>query len=224
MGVWCFLIPVFATVCHRMIPFFTASVLPQIAVFRPWWVLGVMVGGALAHGAIEALGPENATWLVDLPAAAFLWILVLRWGIVQSLANRLLAMLHFGFVWYAIALTLFGVQSLLGTVGYHLLGLAPLHALTMGFCSSLLVAMVTRVTAGIRAHARRRRVDLEAVPAASARNARTHRSGNRPRARLVARGDRTVVRERPPMVREVRAGLLAAANRRAAGVSRCERE
>ena len=32
VGVWCFLIPVFATVCHRMIPFFTAGVLPQIAV------------------------------------------------------------------------------------------------------------------------------------------------------------------------------------------------
>ncbi|HXX84903.1 MAG TPA: NnrS family protein [Casimicrobiaceae bacterium] len=148
VGVWCFLIPVFATVCHRMIPFFTAGVLPQIAVFRPWWVLAIMVGAAPAHGALAAFGPDNSTWLVDLPAAVFLWLLVWRWGIVQSLANRLLAMLHLGFVWYAIALTLFGVQSLLGLSGYGVLGLAPLHALTMGFCTSLLMAMVTRVTCG----------------------------------------------------------------------------
>lgn len=148
VGVWCFLIPVFATVCHRMIPFFTAGVLPQIVVFRPWWMLGVMVGAALVHGAVDTLGPDNSTWLVDLPAAAFLWFLVLRWGIVQSLANRLLAMLHLGFVWYAIALTLFGAQELLATAGYQVLGLAPLHALTMGFCTSLLMAMVTRVTCG----------------------------------------------------------------------------
>jgi len=148
VGVWCFLVPVFATVCHRMIPFFTAGVLPQIAVFRPWWVLAIVVGAALAHGALEALAPAHATWLVDLPAALFLWLLVWRWGIVQSLANRLLAMLHLGFVWYAIALTLFGAQSLVGATGYAVLGLAPLHALTMGFCTSLLMAMVTRVTCG----------------------------------------------------------------------------
>src|SRR5215831_7427966 len=42
IGVWCFLVPVFATVCHRMIPFFTAGVLPNIRALRPWWVLGVM--------------------------------------------------------------------------------------------------------------------------------------------------------------------------------------
>jgi uncharacterized protein involved in response to NO len=148
VGVWCFLIPVFATVCHRMIPFFTAGVLPQIAVFRPWWVLAIMVGASLAHGALAVFGLENSTWLLDLPAAVFLWLLVWRWGIVQSLANRLLAMLHLGFVWYAIALTLFGVQSLLALIGYTALGLAPLHALTMGFCTSLLMAMVTRVTCG----------------------------------------------------------------------------
>jgi len=34
--------------------------------------------------------------------------------------------------------------------GYTALGLAPLHALTVGFCTSLLMAMVTRVTCGHR--------------------------------------------------------------------------
>ena len=148
MGVWCFLVPVFATVCHRMIPFFTAGVLPHVGAFRPWWVLSVMVGAALAHAALSVLGLDGVTWLTDLPAAAFLWLLVLRWGLVQSLRNRLLAMLQLGFAWYAIAMTLFGAQSLLSMIGYRALGLAPLHALTMGFCTSLLLAMITRVTCG----------------------------------------------------------------------------
>jgi uncharacterized protein involved in response to NO len=148
IGVWCFLVPAFATVCHRMIPFFTAGVLPHVRAFRPWWVLSVMIGAALVHAALSALGVDGVTWLTDLPAAAFLWLLVLRWGLVQSLRNRLLAMLQLGFAWYAIAMTLFGAQSLLSMVGYRALGLAPLHALTMGFCTSLLLAMVTRVTCG----------------------------------------------------------------------------
>jgi uncharacterized protein involved in response to NO len=131
-----------------MIPFFTANVLPQVGAFRPWWVLAIMVGAPTAHGVLEAADLSGATWPVDLTAAVFIWLLVVRWGLVQSLRNRLLAMLHLGFVWYAIAFSLFGAQSLLAATGHATLGLAPLHAITMGFCTSLLVAMVTRVTCG----------------------------------------------------------------------------
>ena len=62
---WCFLVPVFATVCHRMIPFFTANVLPQVAAFRPWWMLGIMVGAPVVHGLLEAADLSGAVWPVE---------------------------------------------------------------------------------------------------------------------------------------------------------------
>ena len=147
-GLWLFALPVFVVVCHRMIPFFTANVLPTIALFRPWWLLAVLLAGPLAHGALEALGAHAWTWLVDLPLAFFAFDLVRRWGLAQSLANRLLAMLHLGFAWYAIAFALYGFASLLALATGTSLGHAPVHALALGFCGSLMIAMVSRVTFG----------------------------------------------------------------------------
>ncbi len=147
-GVWLFLLPVFVTVCHRMIPFFTSGVVPFVTAFRPGWLLALMVGAAVAHAAVSAVGLAGWTWLVDLPAAAVMIAITVRWGFVQSMKNRLLAMLHVGFVWYGIGLLLAGASSLWMLAGGRGLGLAPLHALTIGFAASLLVAMVTRVTCG----------------------------------------------------------------------------
>jgi uncharacterized protein involved in response to NO len=147
-GMWLYAIPVFVVVCHRMIPFFTASVLPTIAIFRPWWLLAVLLAGPLAHGAMEALGAQAWTWLVDLPLAVFAFDLARRWGVAQSMANRLLAMLHVGFAWYAIAFALYAVSSLVTLLAGTSLGHASVHALTLGFCGSLMIAMVSRVTFG----------------------------------------------------------------------------
>ncbi len=147
-GVWLFLVPVFVTVCHRMIPFFTSGVVPFVTAFRPWWLLALMIGAPVAHAALSAAGLPRWTWVVDLPAAAVMLAITVRWGFVQSMTNRLLAMLHVGFVWYGIGFLLAGTSALAQLAGAAGLGLAPLHALTIGFASSLLVAMVTRVTCG----------------------------------------------------------------------------
>ncbi len=147
-GVWGFLLPVFVAVCHRMIPFFTSSALPFVTAFRPWWLLVLMAGAPLAHALLAGIGYVAWTWLVDLPAGAALLYVTLRWGFVQSFANRLLAMLHVGFVWYGLGFLLAGASSLLQLAGERGLGLAPLHAMTIGFAATLLLAMVTRVTAG----------------------------------------------------------------------------
>jgi len=147
-GLYGFLLPVFVVVCHRMIPFFTASALPIVAAFRPGWLLAALVGAPVAHGLVEQVGAGAWTWVVDLPAAALFAWLTLRWGLAQSLSNRLLAMLHLGFVWYAIAFAIAGVHALLLLAGAAGLGYAPLHAFTVGFASSLVTAMVTRVTCG----------------------------------------------------------------------------
>ena len=55
LGVWMFLLPVFVVVCHRMIPFFTANVVPFVTSFRPWWLLAAMVAAPVAHGLVECV-------------------------------------------------------------------------------------------------------------------------------------------------------------------------
>ena len=80
--------------------------------------------------------------------------LALRWGLVQSLKIRLLAMLHIGFVWLGLAFVLGGASQWLGLVsGAPVLGLGALHALSMGCLGSLMLAMVTRVSCGHSGHA-----------------------------------------------------------------------
>ena len=148
IGVWLFLLPVFVVVCHRMVPFFTAGVVPFVTAFRPWWLLATMVAAPVVHGVLEAAGLSSWTFVVDAPAAVLMLAVTLRWGLVQSLSNRLLAMLHLGFVWFGLGFGLLAISSLAERLGMAGLGLAPVHALTIGFASSLLMAMVTRVSCG----------------------------------------------------------------------------
>ena len=147
-GLWLFLLPVFVVVCHRMIPFFTSGVVPFVTAFRPGWLLAAMVGAPVAHGLLDAAGAAAWTFVVDAPTALLMLAVTLRWGFARTFVNRLLAMLHVGFLWYAIGFALLAASSLLQLAGGAGLGLAPLHALTIGFASSLLVAMVTRVSCG----------------------------------------------------------------------------
>lgn len=58
-------------------------------------------------------------------------------------------MLHIAFLWLAIGMTLYTVQSLtLLITGVDYLGRAPLHALGIGFFTGMVVAMASRVTLG----------------------------------------------------------------------------
>ncbi len=164
-GLWGCVVVTFLVVAHRMLPFFTASALPTIAPWRPRWVLWFLVGlaamEALATWAPLMLAPEGwqgartpragmlALGLLELAAGSVVLWLALTWGLVQSLTVRLLAMLHVGFTWFGLALVLSGASQLLGLrQGVPLLGLGALHALTMGFLGSVLLAMVTRVSCG----------------------------------------------------------------------------
>ena len=160
-ALWGFVVVVYVTVAHRMIPFFTSSAMPMVQAWRPFWVLWLMLGAALMQVA--------ATWLewagVPVVGAGPPWTLVLGtlqlavggilvwlacvWGLVQSLKNRLLAMLHLGFVWLGLSFLLAGASHWLAWhFGMAALGLGPLHALTMGCLASLMLAMVTRVSCG----------------------------------------------------------------------------
>jgi uncharacterized protein involved in response to NO len=58
-------------------------------------------------------------------------------------------MLHLGFVWLGLSLLLAGLARWMGLIeGLPELGLGALHALSMGFLGSILLAMVTRVACG----------------------------------------------------------------------------
>jgi uncharacterized protein involved in response to NO len=142
-----------------MIPFFTASAMPALDAWRPFWLLGTMLAalwftavGEVAQALAWPLPPAAHALLaaVQAPAAALLLWLALRWGLVQSLAIRLLAMLHAGFLWLGVAMALAAAShirtALFGEAAS--LGLAPLHALAMGYLGATLVAMATRVVAG----------------------------------------------------------------------------
>lgn len=148
-GVWWFLFPVFFTVSHRLIPFFSSVVIPDYAVSRPDWALYLMTTGSVTHGTLDIAGLPQWTWLCDLPMAAVALWLSYEWRFLQSLNVRILAMLHIAFAWIGIALTLFSLQSLALMMNTDLLpGRGPMHALMAGYFVAMLVAMSTRVTLG----------------------------------------------------------------------------
>lgn len=147
-GIWGFLLPVFMTVAHRMLPFFSSNVIPKYVLRRPYWALGLLLVACAGHMVLSLAGQDRWLWLMDLPAAATALYLSVLWQFRRSLSVRILSVLHIAFAWLAVALALHGVQSLAWHSGRAMLGLAPLHALTIGFFASMLLGMVSRVTLG----------------------------------------------------------------------------
>ncbi len=147
-GLWFCLLPVFVAVCHRMIPFFSGAVIPGYRAVQPGWALVALVACGAGHGLLSLAGLAAWTWLVDAPAATVALLLSVGWQLRKSFAVRLLAMLHLAFAWIAVAFVLHAVHAGLLFAGRDGLGLAPLHALTIGCFASLLIGMATRVSLG----------------------------------------------------------------------------
>lgn len=149
IGSMALLLPIFFTVCHRMIPFFANGVIPGYRPVRPLWVLGLFWAAVLLHTALALGYAYEWLWLADAPLALLTMWLLWVWWPRGSVMPPLLRVLFIGFCWLPIAFTLYAAQSLLYVMrGELVLGRGPAHALFLGFFSSLLVAMVTRVTQG----------------------------------------------------------------------------
>ena len=150
LGTFGLLLPIYFTVCHRMVPFFSASVVGAgYRVVKPAWSLPLAWALLLAHLGMELTHHHDWLWLVDAPLTMFFLGHWLAWQPWRCMRPGLLAVLHIAFAWLPIAFALYTVQSLLAFTGHgFLLGRAPVHALTIGFFGSMLVAMVTRVTQG----------------------------------------------------------------------------
>jgi uncharacterized protein involved in response to NO len=148
-GIWWFMLPILLAVCHKMIPFFSSRVLENYTMVRPYWALYFMLACVVLHGSLELAQQAQLLWLADLPLLAITLYLSYTWGLLRSFGIKLLAVLHVGFAWLSIAMLLYGLQSLtLFITGTAPFGLAPLHALTIGFFASMILAMASRVTLG----------------------------------------------------------------------------
>lgn len=149
IGTFGLLLPVYLTVCHRMLPFFSQAVIPGYRVYRPGWLLGLLLALIFTHLLLELAHAYTWLWLVDAPLALLCAWLSWRWQLWAARKVRLLFALHLGFAWLTVSFALYTLQSAwFAATGDFMLARAPVHALTVGFFGSLLVAMVTRVTQG----------------------------------------------------------------------------
>lgn len=149
LGVWGCLAPLFLTVCHRMIPWFTSRVVSNYVLIRPYSLLWALWAGCLLHFSLSAVGQGGLTWLVDFPLAALVFWFSSRWGFKRGFQVRLLAVLHIAFLWAGVAFALYGLDSLADFLGLAWsAGLAPLHALGIGFFGAMLIGVASRVSLG----------------------------------------------------------------------------
>lgn len=149
IGTFGFLLPVYFTVAHRMVPFFSGNVVTGYRVVRPIWSLLAAWFFSLAHLGFELWDASGWRWLADAPMTALLLWQWLAWQPWKATRPGLLLVLYIALAWLPLSFALYTADSIHVLIsGANSRALAPLHALTIGFFSSMLVAMVTRVTHG----------------------------------------------------------------------------
>ncbi|HEY0682290.1 MAG TPA: NnrS family protein [Steroidobacter sp.] len=149
LGTLAVLLPIYFTICHRMIPFFASAALRGYQPIRPMWTLALFWALAMVHLWLELRHAYAWLWIVDVPLAAMTGWLAWLWWPRRTAMPALLRVLFLGFFWLPISFALYAIQSLQFAASTEfILGRAPAHALFIGFFGSLLVAMVTRVTQG----------------------------------------------------------------------------
>ena len=150
IGTFGLLLPIYFSVIHRMLPFFSSSAIgPRYRMIKPAWSLPVFWMLGATHLGLDLAHRPQWLWLADAPLAVFFLVHWLRWQPWKCMRPGLLAVLHIAAAWLPIALALYALQSLLLFSDSAVsIGRAPVHALTVGFFGSMLVAMVTRVTQG----------------------------------------------------------------------------
>ena len=143
------LLPIYFTVCHRMIPFFTNIVVRGYQRDPPHVDPGRAGRWLLAHLWLELRHAYQWLWIADAPLALLFAGAAGRLVAARAACRRCCACCILGFAWLPVAFALYAGQSAwFAVTDEFVLGRAPAHALFIGFFGSLLVAMVTRVTQG----------------------------------------------------------------------------
>lgn len=165
VALWWGIALVFLVVSHRMLPFLGEGAWPRLDARWPNWPLLALGSVPAMQGAIALAG----AWLQPVPGwrwgvaahlalvAALSLRLSLRWIGTPPLRQPMVAMLLRPLLWWSAALVL-GALAWLPALdaGWRArLGMAALHALTIGYLGGTMLAMVTRVssTHGGRAQA-----------------------------------------------------------------------
>jgi uncharacterized protein involved in response to NO len=137
-----FVLPVFIAASHRMLPFFH---------HRAGGWLAAAVVAAWCGDTVATAGWPGTPWLAgsvavaEAAVAAWLAITAWCWWRLHGLKSPFVAMLFTGFLWLAPALALAAAAHLPGMPAGT--ALAALHAMAMGHVGSMLIAMVTRISA-----------------------------------------------------------------------------
>lgn len=143
LAVFGFLLPVFLNVCHRMLPFFSQNVVQPYQMWKPYWLLAtwvvccelIVIGQGFSLPVMTAIGAAS----LCLSSMIALY----RWQSYRCLNNRLLAMLHYAFVWLPVSAALLLAQA----SGLHT-GSAAVHGFALGLMGTMLIGFVSRVSFG----------------------------------------------------------------------------
>lgn len=160
LALWCFAATLFTVASHRMLPFFDGG---AVEALPPRRLLMLLCGALWAEGVFSVAAhcwqplPSGVLWARVALESAMAWLLLwlaLRWAFMHSLRIRLLAMLYTGFLWLGLSFALAALSHTLQalTDGQASLGLAPVHALGMGYLGTTLLTMVARVVSGHSGH------------------------------------------------------------------------
>lgn len=148
-AVWGSLGVAFVTAAHRLVPFVGEAPRGLLDGLTALLVVEAAVGAADALGL--SIGPrgEAARAALEALAGLVLAALALRWARLPGTRLRMSAALFVGWVWFAASLGLLAVAHVARASGTPSLAgeQAALHAWTMGFLGSTMVAMVSRVAA-----------------------------------------------------------------------------
>jgi uncharacterized protein involved in response to NO len=158
VGLWIFIGGTFAATAHRMVPFLGAA-LPTLDERRPHALLHALAalfaleGSCAALAALGRVPPpavQGVLGALEAAAGAGLLALCVRWHRRQGSRVRFIAMLQAAFGWLGLAFLLAGAAHALAAArgGAPLPGAAPLHAYTMGFLGTTMLAMISRVACG----------------------------------------------------------------------------
>ena len=129
----------------RVIPVFTANVLPEAQVRRLAWADSLAIGSVILVLVIDLFPALHAlTGPVALLAAAVNMIRMVRWRSLVTRRVPMLWILHLGYAWMVVALALKGLAGMVPVVTPS----AAIHALTVGAIGSLTLGMMSRVALG----------------------------------------------------------------------------
>lgn len=144
---WGWIVPIFLVVSHRMIPFFTQSVIPDRVLWRPVSMLQLWIAGCVVLAVSLSAAYAEIAVLTAVLLSVTTGYTALQWAGKKlrgaCAGNRLLAMLHLSFAWLPVAFLFLALEQ----SGFAV-GTAATHAIGMGFCTTMLVGFVTRVSLG----------------------------------------------------------------------------